>query len=119
MATTTRLIEVFDVHDLSLCQKVTSAWLQDGEPIAIDAEGLHLGATGRLTLLQAASRDGKVILFDVINPDDILDLSAGKRLIEEGGVKDVLESNSVLKVLFYLFGCYEYNIFNINLFIRT
>ena len=103
MANSTKSLKIIGVDDIATCRKLTSTWLQEGDPLALDAEGLNLGATGRLTLLQVATRDGAVTLFDVINPNDFENTASGRRLLEQGGVKDLLESTELLKVYIYTF----------------
>jgi len=57
-------------------------------------EGVSLSRTGRLTLLQVATPDCRVYLFDV--------LSMGVDLFEKGGLKRILEDTAIIKVGWYL-----------------
>lgn len=57
--------------------------------VALDVEGVNLGPKGPMTLLQLATQDEQVYIFDVFsNPN----------LIDEGGLKEILESEHILKV---------------------
>jgi len=58
--------------------------------IAVDCEGVSLGPTGPLTLLQIGTWTGKVYLFDI---------QSNKDLIKKGGLKELMESKCVLKVI--------------------
>lgn len=57
--------------------------------IAFDGEGVNLGPSGPMTLLQFATLDEHVFLFDLLSCP---------QLIEDGGLKDILESKEILKV---------------------
>lgn len=59
--------------------------------IAVDSEGINLGKDGPLTLLQVGTTKGKVYLFDVME---------NRSMFDEGGLKDLLQSNDVVKVEF-------------------
>lgn len=72
----------------STCEDV----LQDleREPyLAVNAQGVNLSKTGPVTLLQIGTKDGQVYLFDVHTEPMIL---------QEGGLKSILESDSIVKV---------------------
>ncbi|XP_054721421.1 egalitarian protein homolog [Uloborus diversus] len=56
--------------------------------IAFDGEGVNLGPSGPITLLQFSTQDELVFLFDLLSCP---------QLIEDGGLRDVLESQDVLK----------------------
>lgn len=58
--------------------------------IGVDCEGINLGAKGKLTLLQISTVQGQVYLFDAFTSPD---------LIMRGGLKSLLESETVIKVL--------------------
>lgn len=57
--------------------------------ISFDGEGVNLGPSGPMTLLQFATLDEHVFLFDLLSCP---------QLIEDGGLKDILESKEILKV---------------------
>lgn len=57
--------------------------------LAVDDKGVNLSKTGPLTLLQVGTKDGKVYLFDVLTEP---------RIIKTGGLKAILESETIVKV---------------------
>eukprot|EP00057_Strongylocentrotus_purpuratus_P004816 XP_003729510.1 PREDICTED: uncharacterized protein LOC100893986 [Strongylocentrotus purpuratus] len=61
-----------------------------GLVVALDCEGCSLSKTGRLTLVQIATMEGKVYLFDVYRCP---------YLFHDGLLADFLESEAVLKVI--------------------
>ncbi|XP_064486922.1 egalitarian protein homolog [Ornithodoros turicata] len=58
--------------------------------VAVDAEGVNLGPKGPVTLLQAGTATGEVYIFD---------LQSTPQLMNEGKLKDLLESTNVVKVM--------------------
>ena len=72
------------------CQEITRDILAEGQPIAVDIEGVRLSATGPLTLLQMVTSQGQSYIFDVLENKD---------LICKGGIKEVMESTEIVKVL--------------------
>lgn len=79
---------------LDSCQGVRAAMRRlrtHGGPVAIDLEGLNLGHSGKLCLIQAAALTGPVYLVDV--------LACGPSLFQEG-VKQLLEDESIPKLMF-------------------
>ncbi|EEC15704.1 conserved hypothetical protein, partial [Ixodes scapularis] len=89
------------------------AMLSQCPVLALDAEGVNLGPRGPLTLLQLATAAGEVFLFDV---------QSTPQLFDEGKLKDILESQTIVKVvhdcrndsaaLFYQFGIRLQNVFD-------
>jgi cold shock CspA family protein len=75
--------------------------------VAVDFEGVDLGRHGELLLAQLVEADGQVILIDIGK--------LGGAAFEDGGLRDLLESEAVLKLiydarsdadaLFHLFEC--------------
>lgn len=57
--------------------------------LAVDAKGVNLSKTGPVTLLLIGTKDGQVYLFDVLTEQKIL---------QTGELKDILESDSIVKV---------------------
>lgn len=58
--------------------------------VAVDAEGVNLGPKGPMTLLQIATPEKQVYIFDLLsNP----------ALLVEGKLKEILESEKLLKVM--------------------
>lgn len=66
--------------------------------MALDAEGVSLSATGRMTLLQLKSiSTGAIYIIDLVDPNDVKSTAKARRLLVEGQVKRFVES-PVLKV---------------------
>lgn len=60
------------------------------ESVTVDAEGVNLGPKGPMTLLQVATPDRQVYLFDLLsNP----------ALLQEGKLRELLESERLVKVM--------------------
>ncbi|XP_050412145.2 ribonuclease D [Patella vulgata] len=76
------------IEEVRKCRRVVETLMKE-EIISCDAEGINLGKDGPLTLLQIATTDGHVYLFDI---------HKDKRMFQDGGLKQLLESNHVLKV---------------------
>ncbi|UYV84521.1 egl [Cordylochernes scorpioides] len=70
--------------------------------VALDGEGINLGPSGPLTLIQLATLDGQIFIFDLL---------ACPQLINEGGLSELLQSEAILKVsfkkLFSIFNCVQ------------
>ncbi|GAB6020600.1 hypothetical protein CHUAL_003277 [Chamberlinius hualienensis] len=58
--------------------------------ISIDAEGVNLGPNGPMTLLQIGTGGGNIV---------ILDLVACREMMTDGGIKEILESPNIIKVV--------------------
>lgn len=81
--------------------------------VSFDAEGVNLGPAGPMTLMQMGTSDGQIFVFDLV---------ACKELLMEGGLKEILESPSITKVvhdcrndsaaLFHQFGIMLTNVFD-------
>lgn len=77
------------VKKVKRCREIVKD-LKKLDIISVDAEGINLGKDGPLTLLQIGTTDGRVYLFDVL---------ANKFLFDKGELKEVLQSDSVVKVM--------------------
>ena len=77
------------------CQQITRDVLSTRKPVAVDIEGVRLSATGQLTLLQMVTSRGESYIFDVLENRD---------LICNGGIKEVMESEEIVKVGLKLVG---------------
>jgi len=64
--------------------------LRAGQPVGFDGEGVNLGPKGQLTLVQISTVGGQVIIFDV---------QTCPALISQGGLKQLLESEHIIKVV--------------------
>ena len=97
------------------CAKCVSELLSDGEPIAVDAEGINLCRDGELCLLQVAPRSGAILLFDIAK--------LGQEAFNTGRLKELLESPSLVKLwydcradadaLFHQFGVLPKNVYDV------
>ena len=90
-------IEILGVNDVARCAEVMRELRMTGQPIAMDAEGVNLGATGRMTLLQFKASNGKIFILDLVDPSNRSDTLKAGEFIKKGGVEELLKSN-VLKV---------------------
>lgn len=90
--------QLIGTKDVRKCLEVMQDIRRQGKPVAIDAEGINLSARGRMTLLQICTWDGRVYLLDLIDPVFQDDPKMGRKLLENGGVKDMLMSRDVQKV---------------------
>jgi len=85
---------VFDyspvISSVELCREaVRHIREHQARKITLDCEGVRLGYGGRLCLLQIATPQ-MVYIFDI--------LQGGKQLFYEGGLKDLLEDPTILKI---------------------
>ncbi|CAG0891072.1 unnamed protein product, partial [Cyprideis torosa] len=71
------------------CQVVCQKLIAGHSVISLDGEGVNLGPDGPATLLQIGTGDGDVFVFDVM---------INKRLVTEGGLKEIFESENILKM---------------------
>jgi len=71
------------------CQLVEDLLLA-GHPVGFDGEGVNLGPKGQMTLLQISTMAGQIIIFDV---------QTTPALMTQGGLKKLLESEQVIKVV--------------------
>lgn len=78
------------VTDTVRCKEIASRLLKE-KVLAVDCQGVHLGAKGTLTLLQIGTSKEEVYLFDVHHCDKLLSVDELKR---------VLESEDIVKVMY-------------------
>jgi len=64
--------------------------IKNGQPVGFDGEGVNLGPKGQLTLVQISTVSGQVIIFDVQTTPAIM---------TQGGLKKLLESEQIIKVV--------------------
>lgn len=76
--------------DAERCKEIASRLLKE-KVLAVDCQGVHLGAKGTLTLLQIGTSKEEVYLFDVHHCDKLLSVAELKR---------VLESEDIVKVMY-------------------
>ncbi|CAC5391152.1 EXD1 [Mytilus coruscus] len=77
------------IKETDKCLRIVDA-LSKYDFIAMDAEGINLGKDGPLTLLQIGTVDDKVYLFDI---------ASNKDLFKKGKLKDILQSENLVKVI--------------------
>ena len=82
-----KMIEV--VVSVRRCRQITNYILATRKPVSLDGEGVNLGPSGPMTLLQLGLDTGQIYIFD---------LQLEKNLMSQGGLKQVLESAEVIKV---------------------
>ena len=63
--------------------------MKAGQRVGLDTEGVNLGPTGQITLVQISTISGKVYIFDVLS---------SPALFTEGGLRNLLQSDHVEKV---------------------
>ncbi|XP_013794505.1 uncharacterized protein LOC106478500 [Limulus polyphemus] len=72
---------------LTVVQQILSS---GQEAVAVDVEGVNLGPSGPLTLVQLGTMDKKVYIFDLLS---------SPQLMVEGGLKELLQSENIFKVV--------------------
>ena len=80
------------VDTLEACQEHMARLAASGGAVAVDFEGANLCRDGELYLAQLAAASGPVVLVDVVR--------LGDRAFGEGGLRALLESESVTKLIF-------------------
>lgn len=76
------------VTDTVRCKEIASRLLEE-KVLAVDCQGVHLGANGTLTLLQIGTSKEEVYLFDVQHCDELLSVAELKRVLESGDIVKV------------------------------
>ena len=71
------------------CRSVVSSVMEAGTPIGVDAEGVNLGPSGPMTMLQICTYTGQVYIFDLL---------ANRDLMGEGELGKLLQSENIVKV---------------------
>lgn len=84
----TELQNMTVVTDTVRCKEIASRLL-DERVLAVDCQGVHLGANGTLTLLQIGTSNEEVYLFDVQHCDELLSVAELKRVLESGDIVKV------------------------------
>merc|ERR1712194_282335 len=79
------------VDNLTECRNMTDQ-LRTCEVLAMDVEGVALCRNGHIGLIQICTASGQVLLFDIA--------TLGQAAFEAGGLKEVLESERICKVIF-------------------
>lgn len=63
---------------------------EDQAVVSFDCEGINLGVRGQITMIQLGTTRGEAFIFDVASCPD---------MVPHGGIKEVLESEKVIKVI--------------------
>ncbi|XP_045603344.1 egalitarian protein homolog [Procambarus clarkii] len=94
-------------------RQLVSAILAARQPVSFDGEGVNLGPSGPMTLLQIGLVSGHIYIFDVM---------VERSLMYEGGLRELLESTDIVKVahdcrgdagaLYHQFGVTLNNVFD-------
>lgn len=90
-----KVLEVVMIANVNDCRAATDK-LSSYPRIAVDCEGVSLSRTGRLCLLQMASVDA-IYIVDLV--DCAVGLEYARDLFDAGGLKNLLESSDVCKVM--------------------
>ncbi|KAG0728842.1 Egalitarian [Chionoecetes opilio] len=69
-------------------RQLVSAILAARQPVSFDGEGVNLGPSGPMTLLQVGLVSGQIFIFDVM---------VERSLMYEGGLRELLESTDIVK----------------------
>lgn len=91
-----RLPEV--IEDVRRCRTLVDLLARESV-LGVDCEGISLGAEGPLTLVQVGDSAGHVYLFDILKD---------KRLLTQGKLGTLLESQTVVKVIIISLSCLKY-----------
>lgn len=86
------------IEDVPRCRTVVDL-LERESVLGVDCEGVSLGVEGPLTLVQVGDSAGHVYLFDILK---------NKRLLTQGKLGTLLESQNVVKVINILLSCIRY-----------
>lgn len=70
-------------------RQLVSSILAARQPVSFDGEGVNLGPSGPMTLLQIGLVTGQIYIFDVM---------VERNLMYEGGLRELLESSDIVKV---------------------
>lgn len=77
-------------------RQLVSAILAARQPVSFDGEGVNLGPSGPMTLLQIGLVSGHIYIFDVM---------VERSLMYEGGLRELLESTDIVKVSLNISRC--------------
>ncbi|XP_076029889.1 uncharacterized protein LOC143018417 [Oratosquilla oratoria] len=77
------------VVSLRECRQLVNTLMGARQPVSFDGEGVNLGPSGPMTLLQLGLVSGHIYIFD---------LMVERNLMFEGGLKELLEAPDIVKV---------------------
>lgn len=84
-----RVIETIR-ESLFVTEAIMKASKSDHQIVSVDCEGINLGVKGEMTLIEIGTTSGEAFIFDVLTCPAIM---------TDGGLKSLLESEKVIKVI--------------------
>ncbi|XP_014251079.1 uncharacterized protein LOC106667543 [Cimex lectularius] len=78
------------IANVKECSNLVDELMNSGEAISFDCEGINLGTKGQLTLFQIGDALGHAYIFDLVTCPN---------LVEAGGLKKLLLSQKIVKVI--------------------
>uniref|UniRef100_A0A182JKX3 Uncharacterized protein n=1 Tax=Anopheles atroparvus TaxID=41427 RepID=A0A182JKX3_ANOAO len=77
-------------ESLFVTNAILKSALEEQAIVSFDCEGINLGIRGQITLVQLGTARGEAFIFDIATCPD---------MVVEGGLKEILESEKVVKVI--------------------
>ncbi|XP_058167890.1 uncharacterized protein LOC131282437 [Anopheles ziemanni] len=77
-------------ESLFVTNAILKSALEEQAIVSFDCEGINLGIRGQITLVQLGTTRGEAFIFDIATCPD---------MVVEGGLKEILESEKVVKVI--------------------
>ncbi|XP_053672340.1 uncharacterized protein LOC128722690 [Anopheles nili] len=77
-------------ESLFVTSAILKSALEEQAIVSFDCEGINLGVRGQITMVQLGTTRGEAFIFDIATCPD---------MVVEGGLKEILESEKVIKVI--------------------
>ncbi|XP_058054811.1 uncharacterized protein LOC131206312 [Anopheles bellator] len=77
-------------ESLFVTNAILRSALEEQAIVSFDCEGINLGVRGQITMVQLGTTRGEAFIFDIATCPD---------MVVEGGLKEILESEKVVKVI--------------------
>uniref|UniRef100_A0ABK8FF28 3'-5' exonuclease domain-containing protein n=2 Tax=Anopheles gambiae TaxID=7165 RepID=A0ABK8FF28_ANOGA len=77
-------------ESLFVTNAIMKSSLEEQAIVSFDCEGINLGVRGQITMVQLGTTRGEAFIFDIATCPD---------MVVEGGLKEILESEKVIKVI--------------------
>uniref|UniRef100_A0A182PUN7 3'-5' exonuclease domain-containing protein n=1 Tax=Anopheles epiroticus TaxID=199890 RepID=A0A182PUN7_9DIPT len=77
-------------ESLFVTNAIMKSALEEQSIVSFDCEGINLGVRGQITMVQLGTTRGEAFIFDIATCPD---------MVVEGGLKEILESEKVIKVI--------------------
>uniref|UniRef100_A0A182YII2 3'-5' exonuclease domain-containing protein n=1 Tax=Anopheles stephensi TaxID=30069 RepID=A0A182YII2_ANOST len=77
-------------ESLFVTNAILKSALEEQAIVSFDCEGINLGVRGQVTMVQLGTTRGEAFIFDIATCPD---------MVVEGGLKEILESEKVIKVI--------------------